>query len=225
VGLKKIWLRRLEQTQAADDPSELTPVCDPTPHDRRFMLGQSLVSLGRYTYGFKPDNVHHWNQGAALNIGAFCSLADSVTILLGGEHQLDKFTTYPFGHHPVNEKAGWRKEVGGFSGAKGAVTIGNDVWIGLGATIMSGVTVGDGAVIAANAHVFRNVDPYAIVGGNPAATIRPRFDKSVQDLLLELAWWTLPDASIREISNILYCEKPTMELLLPLIEKYRKKPL
>ncbi len=81
--------------------------------------------------------------------------------------------------------------------------IGNDVWIGAGSTIMSGIKIGDGAVIAANSTVVRDVLPYEIVGGNPASLIKKRFDDKLIDLLLELRWWNLEITEIKKIKNLL----------------------
>jgi acetyltransferase-like isoleucine patch superfamily enzyme len=111
--------------------------------------------------------VFTYDQGASLRIGRFCSVAMDVNILLGGEHRTDRFATYPFGH------AKFLSQLGGEgikqpSGTKGDVVIGNDVWIGFGATILSGITIGDGAVIAARSHVYRDVEPFEI-----SAAIRP----------------------------------------------------
>lgn len=229
MHIKKTWpFGKKISIDMRDDEHAVDPISfgDPASIDRRFMLGKSPVSLGRYTYGFLPQNVYHWDQGAALHIGGFCSLAPDVAILLGGEHQTDKIATYPFGHHPTNEKSGWQAPVTDAAYSKGDVRIGNDVWIGLGATVMSGVTVGDGAVIAAYSHVFKTVEPYEIVGGNPSRTIRFRFDEEMRNLLLDLAWWTLPEDSIKEITTTLYCERPTKELVLSLINRYRgRRPI
>jgi virginiamycin A acetyltransferase len=72
---------------------------------------------------------------------------------------------------------------------KGDMVIGNDVWIGYGATLMPGVHIGDGAIVAAQSVVTKSVDPYTVVGGNPAREIRKRFDESTIQLLLDLQWW------------------------------------
>jgi carbonic anhydrase/acetyltransferase-like protein (isoleucine patch superfamily) len=96
------------------------------------------------------------------------------------------------------------------------VNIGNDVWIGSGVTIMSGITIGDGAVLSANACVVKNVPPYHIVGGNPAKFIKQRFDDDIIQLLMNLKWWTLPLAIIKDISSKL-CQKPDKIYLINLI--------
>jgi virginiamycin A acetyltransferase len=102
----------------------------------------------------------------------------------GGNHNPEFISTYPF---PTFDN-GWKKEDLGTVN-KGDIVIGNDVWIGFEALIMSGITIGDGAVIGARAVVTKDVLPYTIVGGNPAKEIRQRFgDKTIKDLL-EIKWW------------------------------------
>lgn len=126
-----------------------------------------------------------------LTIGNYCSFARGVKVLLGGEHRLDWVTTYPF---PVIDR-----RFAGFSGhpaSKGNVTIGNDVWIGRDALILSGVTIGDGAVIGAGAVVARNVSPFTVAAGNPAAEIRPRFAADLAERLRSTAWWDWPEDRI-----------------------------
>jgi virginiamycin A acetyltransferase len=111
----------------------------------------------------------------------------------GGNHAIDGFTTYPFkafggewGNAPLN------------GANKGDTVIGNDVWIGNSATIMPGVQVNDGAIIATNSCVTKDVPPYTIVGGNPAKEIRKRFDEDTIKFLIELKWW---DWSIEKITE------------------------
>ncbi|MGO7540495.1 CatB-related O-acetyltransferase [Rhizobium ruizarguesonis] len=193
---------------------------DAVSEDRVMHFGSSRVDLGRYTYGFSHVQVHTFRQGASLRIGSFCSLSAGVNILLGGEHRTDRFTTYPFGHER------FLTELGGEgiqlpSGSKGDVIIGSDVWIGFGATILSGVTIGDGAVIAAQSHVYRDVEPFEIVGGNPVRHIRHRFDPEIRGMMMELRWWELPDESIKQISEILFCSPPTKELLNLMLQAFR----
>ena len=101
------------------------------------------------------------------------------------------------------------------------VEIGDDVWIGTGASIISGISIGCGAVISANAHVVKDVLPYQIVGGNPSKVLRNRFEDEIKDLLIELRWWDLPLADIKQIKREL-CANPTKEILLKLIKNYRQ---
>lgn len=188
---------------------------DVTRHSR---IGASPVSTGRWTYGTTNVSVFEWGEGAALRIGAFCSLAKNVTILLGGNHRTDWITTFPFGSAFPREISD--TPVPGHPATGGDVIIGSDVWIGQGVTILSGVTIGDGAVLATNSTVVRNVAPYEIVGGNPAKSIRKRFDDEIIALLLELRWWELPIDDIRQLIPQL-CTAPTAEHLVGLIARYR----
>ena len=151
--------------------------------------------IGRGTYG-RPQVFSYPNDGQ-LKVGAYCSIAADVAIFLGGEHHPEWVTTYPFGalwrehEHPEQPKS------------RGDVVIGNDVWIGREAMIMSGVTIGDGAVVGARALVAKSVAPYTIVGGNPAKPIRPRFPEDVVARLLALRWWDWPDDRIRRAAPML----------------------
>ena len=151
--------------------------------------------IGRATYG-RP-RIFSYPNDAGLTIGAFCSIAEGVAIFLGGEHHPEWVSTYPFGalwpehEHPEQPKS------------RGDVVIGNDVWIGREAMIMSGVTVGDGAVIGARALVAKDVPPYGIVGGNPAKLIRQRFPDDIVARLLALRWWDWPDERIRKAGAML----------------------
>jgi acetyltransferase-like isoleucine patch superfamily enzyme len=151
--------------------------------------------VGPHTYGV-PEVYWYYNN-ANLRIGDYCSIAAEVGIFLGGEHHPEWVSTYPFGaiwteHDNVDQPR-----------SRGDVVIGSDVWIGRGATIMSGVTVGDGAVIAARAHVIKDVPPYGIVGGNPAKLIRRRFDDATVDRLLAIRWWDWPEDRVRRAAPLL----------------------
>ena len=155
--------------------------------NRRFASYQ----IGEWTYGY-PE-VLSWGEGAQLSIGRFCSIAQGVTVLLGGEHRADFVTTYPF-----SALIAGAEPYGATSRAKGDVVIGHDVWIGEGALVRSGVVIGNGAVIAARSVVARDVAPYSIVGGNPARHIRFRFSPEVIDALQRIAWWDWPPSRIEE---------------------------
>lgn len=153
--------------------------------------------FGKGTYS-KDLHVFSWGEGSSLEIGAFCSIAEGVKIFLGGEHRVDWVTTYPF-------SALW-ESASSFTGhpkSKGDVIIGNDVWIGTEAVIMSGVRIGDGAVISARALVARDVPPYSIVVGNPARIIKKRFDDEIINRLLFVKWWEWDNKVIDEHMHLL----------------------
>jgi virginiamycin A acetyltransferase len=114
---------------------------------------------------------------------------------------MDRVTTYPFGHINQNIYNGFDGK--GHPSTKGDVTIGNDVWIGANVTVMSGINIGDGAVIANNSHVVKNVEPYSIVGGNPAKFIKYRFTPEQIEKLLEIKWWNWDDEKINKYAPLL----------------------
>ncbi len=149
-------------------------------------------SIGAYSYG-RPK-VRFPESGRRLTIGRYCSIADKVEILLGGDHRLDWASTYPFaamsGLWPQADAPD------DYHASRGDVTIGHDVWLGSGCLILSGVTVGHGAVVAAHAVVTRDVAPYAVVAGNPAKVVRRRFDEATVAGLVETAWWEFPHATV-----------------------------
>jgi len=168
------------------------------------------MNIGRYTYGAQGIKVKSWGEDATLTIGSFCSIAGDVQVFLGGNHRVDWITTFPFGHIHHQHFNTFSGE--GHPSTNGNVVVGNDVWIGDGATILSGVSIGDGAVIAAKSVVTKDVPPYAIVGGNPAKLIRYRFDNSTITQLQDLAWWDLPDDYINKIAPLL-CSTDVKELI------------
>ncbi len=150
----------------------------------------SQFDVGVGTYG-KP-RVIYWDCGAKLRIGRYCSIAGGVTILLGGEHHTDWVTTYPFSLlYPA------AAALPGYPLSKGDVTVGSDVWLGQDALVLSGVTIGHGAVIGARSVVARDVEPYAVVAGNPARLIRSRFEPALVARLLRVAWWDWPADRVR----------------------------
>lgn len=147
--------------------------------------------IGDHTYG-KP-RVISWGEGTSLNIGKYCSIGTNVIIFLGSEHRIDWVSTYPFPFLWAEAKS-----IPGHPSTKGDVVIGNDVWIAFGTTILSGVTIGDGAAIGACSVVARDIPPYAIAAGNPAQVIRYRFDEETIRRLLQIKWWHWPDEKVRE---------------------------
>ena len=154
---------------------------------------------------FEKNNVlyHYPVNGDRLKIGKFCSVACGAKFLFtSGNHSLRSLSTYTF---PIfYEQWGLdRKNIRDAWDNKGDIVIGNDVWIGYEAVILSGVTVGDGAVIGTRAVVTKDVPPYTIVGGVPARPIRRRFDPQTIARLEELRWWDWEEERIaRNLSAI-----------------------
>ena len=163
-----------------------------------------MDKIGKYTYGVHNINVKSWGEGFNVNIGSFCSIADDITIFVGGNHNTNWISTYPFGHIHKNIFNKFNGE--GHPSSKGNVNIGNDVWIGSSVTIMSGVNIGDGAVIAANSHVVKNVEPYSIYGGNPAKLIKYRFSEEQIKKILDIKWWEWNDEKINDNAELLCSE-------------------
>jgi virginiamycin A acetyltransferase len=162
------------------------------------------IIVGDYTYyddfedveNFEKNVKYHFDfVGDKLIIGKFCMIASDVTFIMNGANHLSKsITSYPFAIFGN----GWEHAMEGKSYPnKGDTVIGNDVWIGYKATIMPGVKVGDGAIIATKAVVVKDVAPYSIVGGNPATEISKRFSDKEIEKLLDLKWW---DWSIEKIT-------------------------
>jgi acetyltransferase-like isoleucine patch superfamily enzyme len=163
------------------------------------MPDSRIKHIGKYSYGV-PE-IQLIGTESRLYVGSFCSVAANCKIFLGANHRYDWNTTYPFGHiyqNVFNTYSG-----AGHPQSNGDVHIGNDVWIGDSCTIMSGVTIGDGAIIAANSHVVKDVEPYSVVGGNPAKFIRYRFDEQKRRRLLDLQWWNWDDSKINKNLHLL----------------------
>ncbi len=155
------------------------------------------IIVGDYTYYDDPDSVYNFEKnvlysfefmGDRLIIGKFVQIATGVRFIMNGaNHAMDGVSTYPF---KVFGKSWVKASMNAVS--KGDTIIGNDVWIGNSVTIMQGINIGHGAIIGTNALVTKNVEPYTIVGGNPAGVIRKRFDDETIDFLLKLEWWNWP---------------------------------
>ena len=173
----------------------------PLAHYDRLCFLKNIITnpniiVGDYTYYDDFEDVHNFEKnvkyhfdftGDKLIIGKFCMIASDVTFIMNGaNHLTDAVSTYPFAIFGN----GWENAMEGKTyPTKGDTNIGNDVWIGYKAMIMAGVTIGDGAIIAARSVVTKDVAPYSIVGGNPAKEIKKRFSKEQIDKLLALKWW------------------------------------
>lgn len=165
----------------------------------RFIKKYPSYKMGDNCYGIPL--VKHPYPGTTLTIGNYCSIAKNVQIFLGGNHRTDWVSMYPFPDY-FNEA----KDIKSYISTKGDVVIGSDVWLCENSTILSGVTVGHGAVIANGAIVTKDVAPYSIVAGNPAKHIRWRFDEATRISLLKSAWWDWPQEEILSIMPLLCSE-------------------
>ena len=185
----------------------------PRQHDKQIVYLKSVVDnpnieIGEYTIyndfvndpcDFEKNNVlyHYPINGDKLKIGKFCSIAcGSKFLFTSANHTLGSLSTYTFpiffdewGLDAKNIRSAWDN--------KGDIVIGNDVWIGYEAVILSGVTIGDGAIIGTRAVVTKDVPPYTIVGGVPAKLIRKRFDDETITKLESLRWWDWSEESIK----------------------------
>lgn len=157
------------------------------------------IEIGDYTYYDDPDGaerfednnvLHHFDfYGDRLIIGRFTAIATDVRFVMNGaNHAMGGFSTYPFNIFGGGWETGFDPQAW-LDGSKGDTVVGNDVWIGADAMIMPGVTIGDGAIVAARSVVAGDIPPFAVAGGNPAKVIRMRFDAETIGRLLEIAWW------------------------------------
>ncbi|MCK5834584.1 MAG: type B chloramphenicol O-acetyltransferase [Lentisphaeria bacterium] len=139
-----------------------------------------------------------------LIIGDYCSIGSGASFIMAGNqgHQHKWASTFPFFYQEhdsfIDAKDGYRPA--------GDTVIGNDVWIGTEAMIMSGITVGDGAIIGSRALVTKNVEPYSIVGSNPAKHIRYRFSTDQISKLLEMKWWLWNEQELKATMDLLCSE-------------------
>lgn len=155
----------------------------------------SRVSVGNGSYG-GLEVYTYGSPDARLTIGHYVSIGPHVRFLLSGEHRIDGISTYPFdAYDPISSTCA--------DVCRGAVVIGDDVWIGMGATILSGVNVDQGAVIGAGALVTKDVEPYAIVGGVPARRIRWRFSESIRSQLQTIDWARVTPRMAHELREVL----------------------
>lgn len=154
-----------------------------------------LVEVGKASYG--ELNIITFGRDTKLLIGNYVSIANEVTFLLDVEHYIDHISTYPF-----KVKILKSQEYEAFS--KGNIVIEDDAWIGYRSTIMSGVKIGKGAVVAAGSVVTKDVPPYSIVGGVPAKVIKYRFTEEIINELNNLNYKKLCEEQINSNISKLY---------------------
>lgn len=169
---------------------------------------RARVSVGDYSYG--PLNVVDAGGSSELHIGRFCSIAQDVIFVLNGDHQVASISTFPFRAIMLGLPS--------TAESKGDIRLGDDVWIGQGAIVLSGVTLGRGSVVAAGAVVTRDVAPYEIVGGVPARVLRRRFPPEIATRLERLDFSNLTPAFVRQHLKLL--EAPLAEDMLGDIESF-----
>lgn len=157
--------------------------------------GHSFDDCARY---LMPDR----DDVNKLIIGSFCSIGSGVSFIMAGNqgHRHDWISTFPFFY--MSEVDIFKLATDGFEKA-GDTVVGNDVWIGSEAMIMPGITIGDGAVIGSRALVTRDVEPYTIVGGNPAKQIKKRFSEEHINKLLKIQWWNWDEELLKKAIPLL----------------------
>ena len=216
VGYKSIvynyaWLRNsvLADHCFASDNSKV----DVSNLDGYARCGKSChlyhTSFGRHTYAGQNTVIMY------CKIGNFSSISWNVTIG-AGEHDYRCLSTHTFLYNPYDELLSGAAAYDRFSEK---CLVGNDVWIGAGASILRGVEIGDGAVIGANSVVTHDVPPYAVVVGNPGKIIKYRFDEEIIHQLLGLRWWEADDETIKHNSS-LFQEQPTKRNIKNIIKVF-----
>ena len=167
------------------------------------------ITIGRHSYGVTPQSVHGYDATSVLNVGAFCSIAEEVLFFVRSNHPTHLPSTFPLEIYVSRTKRSKDDLV-----SKGPINIGNDVWIGRRAVIMSGVTIGNGAVIGACSVVTKDIPPYAIAVGNPAKVVKYRFSQATIDRMQKLQWWTWSDDKIRE----------NMDFFMRPVDEFQEEP-
>ncbi len=190
----------------------------PIPMHKRVGFLKPLVTaenieIGDFTYYDDPDGpdlfqqkcvLHHYPFiGDRLFIGKFCAIAEGARFIMNGaNHAMSGFSSYPFnifghGWEEGFDPKTWSREV------RGDTVLGNDVWIGMEAVILPGVTIGHGAIVAAKSVVTHDVAPFSIVAGNAAKMVKKRFDDRTVARLLKVGWWDWPiDKITRNLNAI-----------------------
>lgn len=171
------------------------------------------VSIGDYTYyddTVEPENFERTNIlfnypefGDKLIIGKFCAIATGTKFMMGSaNHRMDSVTTFPFNVFGGEWEGATQAHLSELP-KRGDTVVGNDVWFGRECLIMPGVKIGDGAIIAARSVVVKDIEPYSIVGGNPARLIRKRFDDEMIELLERFRWWDKDEEELVDILPLL----------------------
>jgi lipopolysaccharide transport system ATP-binding protein len=176
-----------------------------------------LWHADRGSYFDRNVNIISWSNDYHIHVGKYCSIGRDCNFFLHANHRPDWITTSSQLWGPVTpEIASLHMEMGHPS-CKGDIIVGNDVWIGAKSTIMSGVKIGHGAIVAAGALVTKDVEPFSVVGGNPAKHLKYRFEEQQIKDLLDIAWWDWEESKIKEEAMILWSQDINY-----FIEKHKK---
>lgn len=195
------------------NPNEIFPNEYKTSCFIKNVITAPNIHVGGYTYyddpvdptGFETNNIlfNYPEFGDNLIIGKFCSIASGTKFIMGpANHRISSVTTYPF--HVFGGL--WSENTPEHLSQlpfKGDIIVGNDVWFGRECAVMPGVKIGDGAIVAAYSVVTKDIEPYSVVGGNPARLIKKRFGDELIELLLRLKWWDCEPEALAEILPLL----------------------
>ena len=202
IPVLRLLLRTLDKLKFDKDWRKRNQHNETKVGGRYFPL--DVISVGKGTYGTLTIQSLYVTPEEKLTIGNYVSIAPDVTFLLGVNHQTQTVTTYPFYSKKIN-----RSPIDAIS--KGPIIVEDEVWVGTGAKIFSGVRIGKGAIIAAGAIITKDVPPYAIFGGNPAKLIRFRFSEEIIKVLLPIYFINFSDEWIRANIESIYKKIETVE--------------
>jgi chloramphenicol O-acetyltransferase type B len=205
----KIWLSRLKDGLRFAIPRR--PILDGV---NIIGGGKPEVHIGISTY-INSANLYCWKSNLSLRIGSYCSLAEGINFILGGEHDVGWASTYPFIERWKLSELSYKCS----KKSRGDIEVQSDVWIGHGVTILSGVTIGVGSVIGAGSLVRESIPPFSIAGGIPARVIKQRFSDDICAGLLATKWWTLEKDEL--IRFVKYMDQP--EVFICEIMRYRNR--
>lgn len=191
-------------TRHAPDPHAIYPIEGVTRTCfLKNIITKPQIIIGDYTYYDDPEDIYNFEKNVLylyetitekIIIGKFCQIASGIRFLTpGGNHAMQGVSTYPF-----KVFGGAWENTPFHITSKGDTVVGHDVWFGNSVTVMPGIKIGSGSIIATNAVVTKDVEPYTIVGGNPAKPIRKRFDEDTIELLLKICWWDWPIEKITQ---------------------------
>jgi len=168
------------------------------------------VKIGDYTYG--PLNIMCWNDKKEhLSIGSFCSISSGVVFILGGNHNMKSISTFPFRHFLYGDNSE--------AFTKGEIIIEDDVWMGTNSIVLSGVTIGQGSVVAAGSVVTKSFPPYSVIGGNPAKLIKKRLSDDIINEAVLLNYQKIDKDFILANNSIFEEDNASIESIKELLNK------